>query len=137
MILCVVCGKEMPGAKACKKYCSYECTYAAKKERGTGKTGAQIHKRLCAYCGEEFLSINNGKKKYCSSLCRKKSFPSVEKNKTEFKSLRLEDKRNEAVEKSRKINNNKEIIRIDALAKAAGMSYGKYVSMLSLREGGV
>lgn len=133
--VCVVCGEEMEYVNG-KLYCSWECRYKAMKKRkeGIGIGNASLNTFSCKVCGNEFITFNS-RQKYCSDNCRKIAGISVSRLKEdERRSVALENKKKPI---RKKVSNLKEINRIDALAKAAGMSYGKYVSMLSLREGGV
>ncbi len=80
--------------------------------------------RKCKRCGKMFPPKNN-KQTYCNPVCR------IEYNKEKL----IEDRKELKEFRSGKTNNF--IRSIAAEAKAAGMSYGKYVAMIELQKGGI
>jgi predicted nucleic acid-binding Zn ribbon protein len=81
--------------------------------------------RACRICGKWFdaTSKNNT---LCSAECRE-----IAKTERSRISRRNRNQR----KKLKKTNNAKKIIDLNAEAKAMGMSYGKYVAYLSMKEG--
>ena len=68
---CAECGKNFE-AKGHAKYCSAECSSAAKKNREAElrKKHQIVFKKFCEYCGTEFYTTNSIKR-YCSAACQK------------------------------------------------------------------
>lgn len=68
LISCGWCGKQFhEGAN--KRYCSKECSHAAKSEK---IRQAQRHQlQTCVWCGKTFEGY--GKRKYCSATCKKEN----------------------------------------------------------------
>ena len=71
--------------------------------------------RLCKWCGKYYIPEANGQL-YCKPECYDKSYEYRHQSKKKKKS------------------NAKEIADIDAAARKAGMSYGKYVAMMIMQE---
>ena len=73
----------------------------------------------CVICGAEF-SASRRTTKYCCDVCRKEGSVrnAAERSKNEYEEQKRPDR----------------IAEINALAREAGMSYGKYVGMLYLQE---
>lgn len=64
-VYCAVCGKEIKGEGAVKKYCSTEC-YNKNARMKRKKSEPTI--RTCLVCGKEFVGKTNSK--FCSDECR-------------------------------------------------------------------
>lgn len=82
--------------------------------------------RKCKYCGKEFTVMKTGGKKYCSKECQKEiNKPlAAERWRNSYK----EKRRREREKKKETIPGKMEsIAEIQRKARAAGMSYGKYV----------
>lgn len=71
--------------------------------------------RLCKWCGKYYTQEKNGQL-YCTQDCYDNSYAYRHPKKKKKKS------------------NMQEIADIDAAARKAGMSYGKYVAMLMMQE---
>lgn len=76
-----------------------------------------VKTKKCEYCGEIFLTYN-ARVKYCCDECKKAVYRGVYKKKS---------KQEEPVVMSSLAETNQQ-------ARDAGMSYGKYVGMLWLKE---
>ena len=74
---------------------------------------AKEHKRVCQYCGKEFIS-QNPHAKYCCEKCRREYYKSKPKPVVE----------NEVKKKT--------LAEINEEARNAGMTYGKYVLKMGL-----
>lgn len=78
----------------------------------------------CKICGKLFTATSKNNT-LCSSECR-------EISRVELARI---SKRERQRRKKMKTNNAKKIIDMNAEAKALGMSYGRYVAYMSMKEG--
>lgn len=82
--------------------------------------------RTCKHCGKVFVPKNN-KQTYCDPICR------IEHNKAILLNKRKEEGTERSCKPYRKVKKTNQSLRdIDAEAKAAGMTYGKYVAKMGL-----
>lgn len=68
---CQKCGKKLvmkPNQKP-QKFCSYNCRMAWWKKHPELINKRAIYHFVCAYCGKDFNSYGNKKRKYCSHPC--------------------------------------------------------------------
>lgn len=83
-------------------------------------------KKPCARCGE-IIDAQHPNQKYCPNC----SEWSRKKKARERKSLKAEDKRrSESMNKPSMSENMKNIARINAQARRAGLSYGQYLAIM-------
>ena len=73
--------------------------------------------KLCGICGKEF-EVKAKNQRYCCCECKSKA--------TKIAQAKGREKTREAKKKK---TEKLSVTEIDKLAKAAGMSYGKYISM--------
>ena len=69
--LCYQCNKrlERKDGRKPQKFCSEECRRAWWKAHPELITRKAYYSITCAYCGEEFRSYGNRKRKYCCHAC--------------------------------------------------------------------
>mgnify|MGYP000860860568 CR=1 FL=1 len=70
-IYCKMCGKrlEMKPNRKPKMFCSDACRLAWWKSHPELINRKAVYHFICAYCGKEFDSYGNKKRKYCSHSC--------------------------------------------------------------------
>lgn len=119
-----------------KKYCSEKCREKGKKINAKvyydKKFGIKRQKK-CLACGKDFYddSLGNGRK-YCCEKCandaKKQQMKKFRENqKEDKKETKKENKKETPIEHS---ISGKSIAEVQREARAAGMSYGKYVAMM-------
>jgi uncharacterized protein YjcR len=68
---CKNCGKppeQRPGKKR-KLFCCDKCRSDWWNRNRTWANGKKAHRLVCQYCGAEFMSFGNKKRKYCGRDC--------------------------------------------------------------------
>lgn len=130
---CKICGKMFEPNYRNKQMCSAECVAAARKianaksnERVKQRRRERLGIRICVECGAEFAP-NRETQVCCNSICQHERLRKIEK------SWREEAKK----EKARKIKKKPETLaEVNAKAREAGMTYGKYMEYLRLQKEG-
>lgn len=88
--------------------------------------------RTCKYCGKEFTVMKTGGKKYCSKECQKEINKSLASERW-YNSYKGKRRREREKKKETTPKKMESIAEIQRKARAAGMSYGKYV--LAIEKG--
>jgi len=122
--VCTECGKTFIANVANRKTCSDACSEIRKKKyaekvyaKKRAATLERIGMRICVTCCKEFTT-NNPAKVCCSPECQRV------RDRKLTKQNRMSTKLREQKIKS----SEKDIIDINAKAKAMGLSYGQYVA---------
>lgn len=113
--VCPICGKTFEVTECFenrRKYCSLDC-----RNKGYRKKREERTYYYCKWCGE--MLPKNSTHKYCSESCE------------------LKATRNSASGRTNKKRKKKglSIDEISRLAKAEGLSYGKYVLKMEMEKG--
>lgn len=111
MLVCPVCGKEFSPATGNQHYCTKDCAAAARRAYRS-RPAVEL---VCPVCGKSFVK-HHGQQKYCTPECRERN------EKGDFY-LDMPQR----VYKSPG-GNQGGIAAVAAQARAAGMTYGQYVS---------
>ena len=76
---CRFCGKTIISThgKKDKKFCSDKCRMAYWNSHPELINRQAYYKLTCEYCGKEFLSYGNKRRKFCSRECYKKSLRKI------------------------------------------------------------
>ena len=122
--ICSECGKPFIATVASKLTCSKECSEIRRLKRVEEKnvrareaTKARIGIKICATCGKKFAP-NHSSKVCCSPACQKER---------ERKMAREGWRSTGQTAAKKPRSTEKQIIDINAKAKAMGLSYGQYV----------
>ena len=91
-----------------------------------------IH-RICTVCGKEFSTIHH-KQVICGAECVKISRLEYQRKYAQKNNENEKERRQrQKIEKEKKVKKQKEnrdaLVEVNAKARAAGMTYGKYVEM--------
>lgn len=127
---CKICGRMFEPKYFNTQMCSAECVAAARKI-SNAKTNERVKKerrerlgiRICVECGVEFAPSRETQV-CCNSICQHERIRKIEK------SWREEAKKKD--EKTKKKADT--LAEINAKARAAGMTYGKYMEYISGRK---
>lgn len=111
MLVCPVCGDEFAPATSNQRYCTKDCAAAARRAYAR-RPAVEL---VCPVCGKSFVK-HHGQQKYCTPECRERN------EKGDFY-LDMPQR----VYKSPG-GNQGGIAAVAAQARAAGMTYGQYVS---------
>lgn len=111
VLVCPVCGDEFAPTTANQRYCTKDCAAAARRAYQS-RPAVEL---ICPVCGKSFVK-HHGQQKYCTPECRERNekedfYPDVP----------------QYVCKSPGGNQGR-IAAVAAQARAAGMTYGQYVS---------
>ena len=72
-IACIACGREIhqPTTGRPRKFCSEECRRQWWKvhQSQLKRRPTAYYRKVCPYCGKEFLAYGNKNRKYCSHEC--------------------------------------------------------------------
>ena len=110
MKLCEYCMSEFEPKQQNQKYCRPKCSRRSAQFRNFKKNGRTVYTRICPKCGRLFMTIDERKVdcQDCISIDVK-----------------------ERLEKPKKKN---DVIKtVNHMARAAGMSYGKFVAQMSMK----
>lgn len=121
---CKRCGTDISDKGTRAIYCSDSCRQLEYFDRKKAKDADQ-EERTCTVCGNKFLIPKYKRSTTCSPKCRNRKGINNREDKMK-KDIIPKDKK--YYKKARK-KNKKEILRIDADAKAHGMSYGQWVAL--------
>lgn len=114
---CKVCGCEFVASRRNQLYCSRKCKDEAwRLSYNERKKPLEEIKKICKLCGREFITTKKTQV-YCDKRCTDKA----------NKLASCERKKAKAAEKNKPKRCT--IADINEAARAAGMSYGKYVAM--------
>ncbi len=76
-LICLYCSKDLKqnNLGRQRKFCSDECRrkWWSENQNSRNQRETAIYKFTCQYCGEEFTSYGNKKRKFCSHNCYIKS----------------------------------------------------------------
>ena len=110
MKLCEYCMAEFEPKQQNQKYCRPECTRRSAQFRNFKKHGRIVYTRTCPKCGRLFMTIDERKFdcQDCISVDVKER-------------LRKPKEKDDAIK------------AVNHIARASGMSYGKYVAMQSMK----
>ena len=110
MKLCEYCMSEFEPKQQNQKYCRPECARRSAQFRNFKKHGRIVYTRICPKCGRLFMTIDE--RKFDCQDC-----------------ISIDVK--ERLEKPKKKN---DVIKtVNHMARAAGMSYGKFVAQMSMK----
>ena len=128
MKFCKKCHKSISERRGNPKYCT-TCAKEVERERRKARyyehrTLAGEDVRKCKWCGKEFTT--NKTNIYCSVECRQASAKVRDR---EYKAARLAEHKERIAARRGKRNRESQIDSLAAAARAAGLSYGKYVAM--------
>lgn len=96
-LICKFCGKEYEVSKYkefTSKYCSNECRHKYESKYNIGINNKRFSSEMvkCDYCGEYHLKsqchLKEGKKNFCSNICRQKWFSEVYSQNEDYKEYR-------------------------------------------------
>lgn len=142
-MICKICGKEFEKKYHTRQlYCSEECAKKARYERDWKKK--HNGKSICVFCGKEF--VKKTPSVYCSPECKRSFLEDTILKATckvcgkkftptpHLKKFCSETCRELALHHKIEIARNlvakeKSLAEINALARANGLSYGKYVDL--------
>lgn len=110
MKLCEYCMAEFEPKQQNQKYCRPECARRSAQFRNFKKHGRIVYTRICPKCGRLFMTIDERKVdcQDCISIDVKER-------------LKKPKKKNDVIK------------AVNHMARASGMSYGKYVAMHSMK----
>lgn len=129
---CKICGRMFEPNYHNSQMCSAECVAAARKI-SNAKTNERVKKerrerlgtRICVECGIEFAP-NRETQVCCNAICQHERIRKIEKS-----------WREEAKKKGEKTKKKADTLaEINAKARAAGMTYGKYMEHIRRKEPG-
>ena len=69
--VCAVCGKALTGRQ--ERYCSKQCKKNAERKRALGEQHDAKYTKVCQNCGNEFVTEEKSRRKYCSDECVKEA----------------------------------------------------------------
>ena len=110
MKLCEYCTAEFEPKQQNQKYCRPECARRSAQFRNFKKHGRIVYTRICPKCGRLFMTIDEHKIdcQDCISI--------------------------EVKERLKKPKKKDDVIKaVNHMARAAGMSYGKFVAQMSMK----
>ncbi len=120
---CAICGRPFITNISNKMTCSKECADVRRKQyvdkvnaENREATRLRLGTRLCMQCGKEFAP-NHPAKVCCSPECQRER--DRERVRLAYSGEKL---------KGKKVSTEKQLIDINAKAKAMGLSYGQYVA---------
>lgn len=111
---CPICGNDFVKKIARQKYCSTKCSDVVKFEKLQEQRKSTRQTSTCPVCGKKFVP-NSESQVCCSRSCGVK-----------FRAVKAQSA------SAGKTNLNKGIEELDKEAKQCGLSYGKYIAMLSI-----
>lgn len=135
---CGICGNlfidRSPGEN--RKYCSKECRRKANAmavKARNDKANAEKRKKICRWCQKEFWDDSKmNQRRYCSEECSHQA--SKEKQKAWHAQNRKKPfggyRKSEPKPTQEKGISSMTMEEVQRAARAAGMSYGKYVAMM-------
>jgi hypothetical protein len=140
--ICAICGKEfevddMDINRNRRKYCGEDCAIQAayRRKRRYLLNGKNSYTVKCDICGKVFTTCYS-QKTTCSTECREER---VKRNSREAGRARREAILNGTLpkpeRKKAKQNRVATVEEVQKKAREAGMSYGKYMAMLYMKEG--
>ena len=110
MKLCEYCMAEFEPKQQNQKYCRPECARRSAQFRNFKKNGRTVYTRICQKCGRLFMTIDE-RKLHCQDC-----------------------NGNEVKERLKKPKKKDDVIKtVNHMARAAGMSYGKFVAQMSMK----
>ena len=110
MKLCEYCMAEFEPKQQNQKYCRPECARRYAQFRNFKKHGRIVYTRICQKCGRLFMTIDE--RKFDCQDCIS----------------------NEVKERLKKPKKKDDVIKaVNHMARAEGMSYGKYVAMQNMK----
>ena len=145
---CLYCGKAFTPTNNRQMFCCKECLTKGtrdkiarirkeRREKREEKQKREVKPIACELCGKMFMPKNN-MAKYCGEDCRRKAaYERIkvyrEENREKFAGYREEARSQRKRKKDEKKKSMHSIDKIAADARAAGMSYGKYMAMKRLQ----
>lgn len=110
MKLCEYCMSEFEPKQQNQKYCRPKCSRRFAQFRNFKKAGRTVYKRICPKCGRLFMTIDEHKIdcQDCIGIDIKER-------------LRKPKKKDDAIK------------AVNHMARASGMSYGKFVAQMSMK----
>lgn len=110
MKLCEYCMSEFEPKRPDQKYCRPKCAKRYAQFKNFKKAGRIVYTRICPKCGRLFMTIDE-RKVDCQDCIG-----------------------NEVKERLKKSKKKDDVIKaVNHMARASGMSYGKYVAMQSMK----
>lgn len=128
---CPICLKNFTTTAKNQTYCDKYCSRIARQNSWRKKDFKEIVE--CPQCGTSFK--NNRNKQYCSIACRNKAYANYMKIYNKRKSKKnSKESTTDQIHKKPDALSGKSLTQVVKLAKEAGMSYGKYVMMMSTKD---
>lgn len=111
MKLCEYCMAEFEPKQQNQKYCRPECARRSAQFRNFKKAGRIVYTRICPKCGRLFMTIDERK-----LHCQDRIGIDIKER------LRKPKKKDDAIK------------AVNHMARASGMSYGKFVAQMSMER---